>query len=165
MNWTSVITLLISFGTLIVVIVEVVINLNQRKIDRRIDVTIEERRRMQKELFENVNGILEIDREVRYKKLLKEEDVLFHEVLNYKIGVWINLNRENIFSEDLRSHCNRLATWIASCLEELSDDNKVDQYLEIANTSTQHIWILIDKYIEEEERLIQTIVAGKKEKR
>lgn len=154
MNWISVMTLLISAGTLGTLF----INIKERKIDRQIGVTIEERRRMQQELFKNVLGILEIYRELEYKKLLKEKNILFHEVLNYKVGVWINLNRENSFSVELRSNCNTLATWVANCLEIENDDS---EYIAATNINRQHIWVLIDKYIEEEEKLIQSIMTGK----
>lgn len=162
MNWASIITLLISALTLIMVGVELFITTKQRKIDRQIEVTIEERRRMQQELFKNVVGILEIYRELEYGTLLKDKDILFHEVLNFKIGVWINLNRENSFSDELRSDCTALVTWVASALEEISDETKKYSYLQAANSNRQHIWILIDKYIEEEESLIRSIVSGKK---
>ncbi|WP_017416781.1 hypothetical protein [Clostridium tunisiense] len=165
MNWISVGTLLISALTLIMVVVQLLVNTKQRKIDREIEVTIGERRRMQQELFKNVLGILEIDRELEYEKFLKEKNILFHQVLNYKIGVWINLNRENSFYVDLRRNCNSLATWIASALETANDDNEEQSYFEARDRNRQHIWILIDKYIEEEERLVKLIVAGKKLKR
>jgi len=165
MNWVSVITLLISFGTLIMVGVELFINTNQRKIDRQIDVTVKERRRMEQDLFKNVLGILEIDRELEYKKFLKDNNILFHEVLNYKVGVWINLNYENSFSLDLRKNCTELATWVANGLETINDDNKIESYQKNINLNRQHIWMLIDKYIEEEEKLIKSIVAGEKLKK
>lgn len=164
MNWVSVITLLISFGTLIMVGVELFINTNQKKIDRQIAVTVKERRRMEQDLFKNVIGILEIYRELEYKKFLKEKNILFHEVLNYKVGVWINLNNENSFSLDLRKNCNELATLVASGLETINDDNKIELYQKKANLNRQRIWISIDKYIEEEEKLIKSIVAGEKKK-
>lgn len=165
MNWVSVITLLISALTLFMVGVELFVNTRQRKIDRQIEVTIGERRRMQQELFKNVLGILEIERELQYGKFLKENNMLFHEVLNYKVGIWINLNRENSFSGDLRSNCNELVTWIASTLEEASDDNTACSYLKAADRNRQQIWILIDKYIEEEEKIIKSIVSGGKLKK
>lgn len=162
MDWISVINLLISIGTFITVIVKIIIGNNQKKIDRRIGVIIGERRRMQQELFKNVLGILQIDREVECKKFLKEKDILFHEVLNYKIGIWINLNRENSFYEELRSDCTELATLVASDLETSNDDDKIEVYNKVRNLNRQHIWILIDKYIEEEEKLIQSIMNGKR---
>lgn len=161
MGWISVINLLISIGTFITIIVKIAISNSQKKIDRRIEVIIGERRRMQQELFKNVLGILQIDREVEYKKFLKEREILFHEVLNYKIGVWINLNRENSFYEKLRSNCNELATWVASDLETSNDDTR-EVYNKARNLNRQHIWVLIDKYIEEEEKLIQLIMNGKR---
>ena len=163
MDFISVITLLISIGTLACVIAELYINLKQRKIDRRIEVTIGELRRMHQELFKNVLGILEIAREVENQKLLKEENILFNEVLQYRIGVWINLNRKNRFSEELRSKCNELAVWIASFIESTSENNEKLNFLKEANLNRQRICILIDKYIEEEDRLIEVIVNGKKD--
>ncbi|GEM_PF-1575908 len=164
MNWISVITLIISLGTLIIAAGTLFSNIKERKIDRRIGVIIEERRRMQQKLFENVIGILEIDREVQYGKLLKEENILFHEVLNYKVGVWINLNHKNSFSEELRSSCTSLATWAANSLDEKRDINLIFSDRKSTNRNRQNIWVLIEKYIEEEEELIQSIVAGKNKK-
>ena len=161
MNWT----LFISLLTLIMVVVELFINTKQRKIDRQIDVTVGERRRMQQELFKSILGILEIERELKYEKFLKEKNMLFHELLNYKVGVWINLNRENSFSAELRNHCNSLATWIASALEESSDNNTASSYIEDADNNRKNIWLLIDRYIEEEEQIIKLIVRGKKSKK
>lgn len=164
MNWVLGVDFIISILTLIMVGVELFINTNQRKIDRKIEVTIAERRRMQQELFKNILGILEIDRECQYKKFLKEENVRLHEVLNYKIGVWINLNRQNSFSENLRSECNQLATCVGSYLDTLGDGKEKYRYMQTANLNRHKIWGLIDKYIEEEERLIQSIVSGEKKK-
>lgn len=160
MNWISVITLIISALTLIMVGVELFVNTKQRKIDRQIEVTVGELRRMQQELFKNVLGILEVERELQYEKFLKEKNILFHEVLNYKLGVWINLNSENSFSADIRKNCNSLASWIASALEEANENNTVS-YLEGAENNRKHIWVLIDKYIEEEEKIIKSIVVGR----
>lgn len=161
MNWISVISLIISALTLVMVGVQLFINTKQKKIDRLVDVRVKESRRMQQELFKNVLGILEVDRELQYEKLLKEKNVLFHEVLNYRVGVWINLNRENIFSAELRTRCNSLAIWASSILEGSSDDNTTHIFFEAANRDRQQIWILIDKYIDEEEKLIKSILNGK----
>ena len=115
---------------------------------------------MQQELFKSVINILEIYRQLEYNKNLKENDILFHEILNYRVSIWINLNRENSFSKELRSNCNQLSIWIASALEEQNADN-IQSFIATANDNRNQIWILIDKYIEEEERLIQLILNGK----
>ena len=168
MNWVSIISLIISGLTLIMVVVQLFVNTNQKKIDRQVDVTVKENRRMQQELFKNVLGILEVDRQIQSVKLLKEKDVLFNEVLNYRIGVWINLNRQNSFSSDLRFRCNSLSIWASGILDVTnddnlsSDDNTINTFLDAANRDKQEIWILIDKYIEEEEKIIKSIISGKK---
>ena len=160
MDWVSGINLFISIGTFIIVIINIFIDNKQRKIDRQIDVIIGERRRMQQEFFKSVINILEIYRQLEYNKNLKENDILFHEILNYRVSIWINLNRENSFSKELRSNCNQLSIWIASALEEQNADN-IQSFIATANDNRNQIWILIDKYIEEEERLIQLILNGK----
>lgn len=162
MNLVSKITLLISALTLIMVGIELFVKTKQRKIDRQIEVTIVEHRRMQQELFKNVIGILEIDRETQYEKFLKEKNILFHEALNFKVGVWINLNRENRCAEDLRNSCNTLVTCIADFLEDGFDQETYLSYNELTNHNRQKIWGLIDKYIEEEDKLNKKIVTGKK---
>ena len=159
MNWLEIITLGISLVTMVMVGVEIFINTKQRKIDRHIEFLIDERRRMQRELFVNVLGILSVERELQYNKFLKDRDILFHEILNCKISVWINLNRENVFYNELRSNCNGLVTWVASALEEDGENTK--SYLKSCNKHRVEIWKLIDKYIEEENRLNDLIATGK----
>nr|AKF16583.1 hypothetical protein [Clostridium perfringens] len=122
---------------------------------------VAENRRKQQELFKNIIGILEVYRQVEYENLLKEESILFHEILNYKVGVWINLNYENKFKDDLRDNCNKLVTLVASALE-CNDTTKQINYINSDNKNRLEIWNLIDKYIEEEEKIIKSMLIGKK---
>jgi len=159
MDWVSIITLLISFFTLVTVIWQAISNNRNRKIDRQVTVIVTERRRMQKELFKHIMAILDIDRKVNYSTSIDSMGNFMHDILNHKINVWINLNRENQYSKDLRSNCNLLATWIASIVENPKSEYK-DSFLEAADANRKEIWLLIDKYIEEEEKLTKEIMEG-----
>ena len=79
------------------------------------------------------------------------------ESLSYKVGVWININRKNKFAERLRDNCTSLATWLASSAESRIMGNN-NNYLESAHRNVMDIWILVDKYIEEEENLIEYLL-------
>ncbi|HHD2969849.1 hypothetical protein ACV3K4_04385 [Clostridium perfringens] len=161
MNYVSIVTAGVSIGTLIMVIVKFYWDSRQKKIDREISIMVVENRRKQQELFKNIIGILEIYRQAEYENLLKEESILFHEILNYKVGVWINLNYENKFKDELRDNCNKLVTLVASALE-CNDTTKQKNYIDSANKNRLEIWKLIDKYIEEEEKIIKSMLLGKK---
>lgn len=161
MDILSMVTACVSIGTFVMVIVKFFWDSKQKKIDREISIMVAENRRKQQELFKNIIGILEIYRQAEYEKLLKEESILFHEILNYKVGVWINLNYENKFKDKLRGNCNQLVTLVASALE-CNDTTKKMNYIDSANKNRLEIWKLIDKYIEEEEKIIKSILLGKK---
>ncbi|NGT03823.1 hypothetical protein [Clostridium perfringens] len=73
----------------------------------------------------------------------------------------INLNYENKFKDDLRDNCNKLVTLVASALE-CNDTTKQINYINSDNKNRLEIWNLIDKYIEEEEKIIKSMLIGKK---
>ncbi|AMN35155.1 hypothetical protein ACSXC4_01805 [Clostridium perfringens] len=161
MDILSMVTAGVSIGTFGMIIVKFFWDSKQKKIDREISIMVAENRRKQQELFKNIIGILEVYRQVEYENLLKEESILFHEILNYKVGVWINLNYENKFKDDLRDNCNKLVTLVASALE-CNDTTKQINYINSDNKNRLEIWNLIDKYIEEEEKIIKSMLIGKK---
>ena len=161
MDILSMVTAGVSIGTFGMIRVKFFWDSKQKKIDREISIMVAENRRKQQELFKNIIGILEVYRQVEYENLLKEESILFHEILNYKVGVWINLNYENKFKDDLRDNCNKLVTLVASALE-CNDTTKQINYINSDNKNRLEIWNLIDKYIEEEEKIIKSMLIGKK---
>ncbi|NGT03824.1 hypothetical protein [Clostridium perfringens] len=87
MDILSMVTAGVSIGTFGMIIVKFFWDSKQKKIDREISIMVAENRRKQQELFKNIIGILEVYRQVEYENLLKEESILFHEILNYKVGV------------------------------------------------------------------------------
>lgn len=159
MSWTEIITLIISSLTLVMVVVELFVNTREKHIDRQIDIIIKEHKKMQQELFKNIIGILEINRMIEYENFLKDKNVLFNDILNYKISVWINLNNRNKFANELRENCNGLVTLVASFLDKY-DIKESKMYLTNSNLYRQKIWKLIDKYINEEELLNKYIITG-----
>ena len=61
--------------------------------DRRISVTVEDQREKQRKLFENVIGLLDIEKKFIYSKITEDElSSILLESLSYKVGVWININ-------------------------------------------------------------------------
>ncbi|MFE6585639.1 hypothetical protein ACFVM9_13075, partial [Bacillus mobilis] len=73
------------------------------------------------------------------------------------IFIWINLDRKNKFTKDLRINCNEYITWWASFLESSNDEEK-SNFERASYKNMKSIWILIDKYIEEENKLIEELM-------
>lgn len=96
---------------------------------------------------------------IEYENFFKDKNVLFNDILNYKISVWINLNNRNKFANELRENCNGLVTLVASFLDKY-DIKESKMYLTNSNLYRQKIWKLIDKYINEEELLNKYIITG-----
>lgn len=160
MDWVSVVTLLISGGTLVLLIIQFFVNNNNRNIDRRIGVMVNAQREKQKELFVHVLGLLDIERQITYATISESEmNKSFHNALDHKINIWINLNRNNKYAIDMRENCTLLAFWLASSLESSKDK---ESYMESAQRNAQIIWQLIDRYISEEEKLIEEMMSTKK---
>lgn len=158
MDWIGMVQISLSIGTFGMLVYEVFYNSRQRKIDRRISVTVEDQREKQRKLFDNVNGLLDIEKKFIYSKITEDElSSILLESLSYKVGVWININRKNKFAERLRDNCTSLATWLASSAESRIMGNN-NNYLESAHRNVVDIWILVDKYIEEEENLIEYLL-------
>ena len=161
MDWIGMAQISLSIGTFGMLVYEVFYNSRQRKIDRRISVTVEDQREKQRKLFDNVNGLLDIEKKFIYSKITEDElSSILLESLSYKVGVWININRKNKFAERLRDNCTSLATWLASSAESRIMGNN-NNYLESAHRNVMDIWILVDKYIEEEENLIEYLLKSK----
>ncbi|PEK63850.1 hypothetical protein [Bacillus wiedmannii] len=157
MNIALIITSILSLVTLIVSIYNArTLNENKEK-DRRIAVELSEKRRMQNDLFEHITKVLDLGRRCSVETDEKEKQKIKFELLNHKIFIWINLDRKNKFTKDLRINCNEYITWWASFLESSNDEEKSN--LERASyKNMKSIWILIDKYIEEENKLIEELM-------
>jgi len=88
MDWISSIPLIISGITLLILGWEVFSNNKNKYIDRQVKVIVDERRKMQKELFKHVTAILSIYRKIIYKTNLENNESMFHDILNHKVNVW-----------------------------------------------------------------------------
>jgi hypothetical protein len=156
-TWVEYITLGVSVATLLLLIYNSISLNRAKKKDRRISVVLEERRKMHNELFHNITSVLDLGRKsIEIVDKEKRQEMKW-QLLNHKIYIWVNLNRENEFSEQLRSRCNEYVFWCAGILEK-EFDNQVGSYTSAADKSVQSIWILIDKYIEKENDLREELI-------
>lgn len=152
MDWIEYTTLGVSIGTLLLLIYNSFSSKREKRKDRRISVVLEERRKMHTELFQHITSVLDLGiKSLEIEDMGKRQEMKW-QLLNHKIFIWVNLNRENEFARQLRSHCNEYVFWCASMLEK-EFNSQDDSYELAANRSVQHIWILIDKYIENENEL------------
>ncbi|MFJ7818997.1 hypothetical protein ACIQYX_24605 [Bacillus toyonensis] len=157
MNIALIITSIISLATLFVSIYNArTLNENKEK-DRRIAVELSEKRRMQNDLFEHITKVLDIGRRCDVETDEKEKQKMKFELLDHKIFIWINLDRKNKFTKDLRENCNEYVTWCADFLST-SDEKKKSHYQRASEQNKKVIWALIDKYIEEENKLIEGLM-------
>ena len=160
MDWIQLGTLGISGATLGKLFYDSMNMKNQIKIDRRISVTVEEKRKMQRELFNHVTSLLNIDSKATTATFTREElRIAISDTHNHKINVWINLNRDNKHQNSLKDECNILATFLSNFLEDPGEE-QLEQYLDITEKHKWKIWLLIDKYIEDEEKLIKKLLKN-----
>lgn len=136
-------------------------NIKQKQIDkdRLIAVTVDERRKIQIELFKHVTSILSIDKktEIGYLKREKIREYL-SDIQNHKINIWINLNSDNKYQKKFRAECDLLVKLVSAFLED-PQENQHLQYLSEVEVIRKKIWRLIDQYIEDEERLINEMLS------
>ncbi|PEY26272.1 hypothetical protein CN340_15495 [Bacillus anthracis] len=157
MNIALIITSIISLATLIVSIYNAkTLNENKEK-DRRIAVELSEKRRMHNDLFEHITKVLDLGRRCRVETDEKEKQKMKFELLNHKIFIWINLDRDNCFAKDLRENSNEYIFWWASFLESSNKEEKFN-FERASDKNMKSIWLLIDKYIEEENKLIAELM-------
>lgn len=157
MNIALIIPSIISLATLIVSIYNArTLNENKEK-DRRIAVELSEKRRMHNDLFEHITKVLDLGRRCSMETDEKERQKMKFELLDHKIFIWINLDRKNKFAKDLRVNCNEYITWWASILDSSNDEEKLNFERE-SYKNMRSIWVLIDKYIEEENKLIEALM-------
>jgi uncharacterized LabA/DUF88 family protein len=156
-NIALIITSIISLATLFVSIYNArTLNENKEK-DRRIAVELSEKRRMQNDLFEHITKVLDIGRRCDVETDEKEKQKMKFELLDHKIFIWINLDRKNKFSKDLRENCNGYITWCTDFLSTADKEKKL-HYQRASEKNKQIIWVLIDKYIETENKLIEELM-------
>ncbi|MCU5708006.1 hypothetical protein OCF67_28365 [Bacillus wiedmannii] len=157
MNTALIITSIISLATLIVSIYNArTLNENKEK-DRRIAVVLSEKRRMHNDLFEHITKVLDLGRRCSEETDEKEKQKMRLELLNHKIFIWINLDRDNRFSNKLREHSNSYIFHYASYLESTNPTMGFNTQAK-AYDDQREIMKLIDKYIEEENKLIAELM-------
>ncbi|PGU46921.1 hypothetical protein [Bacillus cereus] len=157
MDWIKIITLGIALFTLIVSIYNAItLNKNKEK-DRRVAVELSEKRRMHNDLFEHITKVFDLGRRCRVETDGKEKQKMKFELLNHKIFIWINLDINNCFAKDLRKNSNEYIFLWASFLESSNDEEKLN-FEKASYKNMKSIWILIDKYIEEENKLIEELM-------
>ena len=79
------------------------LNQNKEK-DRKVTVSLPEKRRMQKDLMDHITKVLDLGRKCFEETDENEKKKIKFELLNHKVYIWINLNEENSFAKELRSH-------------------------------------------------------------
>jgi hypothetical protein len=148
---------LVQIFTFIFVIVNTAEAIIAKKKDRKITVLLTEKRKLQNDLFTHLTKVLDLGRQCLIGQTEENKKKIELELLNHKIFIWINLNRDNRFSSKLREHVNNYIVFSISCLNENEDENK-HSYSLAANKDAQNIWVLIDKYIDEENILIEKLI-------
>ena len=124
MDWIKFGTLVISFFTLLLSIYSAR-TLNQYKEkDRKVTVSLPEKRRMQKDLMDHITKVLDLGRKCFEETDENEKKKIKFELLNHKVYIWINLNEENSFAKELRSHSTEYIFWCASFLDSPNEKEK-----------------------------------------
>ncbi|GAB6248894.1 hypothetical protein ORM92_21420 [Bacillus cereus] len=124
MDWIKFGTLVISFFTLLLSIYSVrTLNQNKEK-DRKVTVSLPEKRRMQKDLMDHITKVLDLGRKCFEETDENEKKKIKFELLNHKVYIWINLNEENSFAKELRSHSTEYIFWCASFLDSPNEKEK-----------------------------------------
>ncbi|PFU28626.1 hypothetical protein [Bacillus cereus] len=128
-----------------------------KKKDRKIAVELSEKRRMQNELMNHITKVLDLGRRCFEETDGNEKKKIKFELLNHKVFIWINLDRENACAKELRSDCNKYIFLCASFVESSNDKEKLN-FERASHKNMKSIWLLIDKYIEEETKLIEELI-------
>ncbi|WP_273128973.1 putative holin-like toxin [Bacillus weihaiensis] len=142
----------ISIGTFVVAVITLIYTLINNKKTRRITVLLAERQKKQDEVFKHITYVLDLGRKSYDVDDELEKQKIKYELLNSKVLIWVYLNKENKYAKEMRSNCNLYIFQCASSLEEKNAEERKRALLS-ANKYAQEIWVLIDKYIEEEDKL------------
>ncbi|MGY3267665.1 hypothetical protein ACVWY7_000581 [Bacillus sp. TE9106W] len=157
MNIALIITSIISLATLIVSIYNArTLNENKEK-DRRIAVELSEKRRMQNALFEHITKVLDLGRRCSVETDEKEKRKMKFELLYLRPFILINLDRKNRFSKDLMMNCFEYIICYVRFVESSNEAEK-NNFIRASDENKKVIWDLINKYIEEENKLIDELV-------
>ncbi|MGH0779827.1 hypothetical protein ACQVQ8_22320 [Bacillus cereus] len=157
MDWIKIITLIFSGITAVMIIINSIRDYLTKKKDRRISVVLPEKRRMQNELFEHIIKVLDLGRRCIGELDENEKQKMKFELLNHRPFIWINLDRKNRFSKELRANCNEYITWCAHFVDSSNEVEK-NNSIRASDKNKKVIWVLIDKYIEEENKSIEKLM-------
>ncbi|MGM1462405.1 MULTISPECIES: hypothetical protein [Bacillus cereus group] len=135
------------------VIVNAIKDYLTKKKDRRITVSLPEKRRMQKDLMDHITKVLDLGRRCFEETDEHEKQKIKFELLNHKVYIWINLNEENSFAKELRSHSTEYIFWCASFLDSPNEKEKFN-FRTDSYKNQRSIMGVIEKYYKEENRLI-----------
>ena len=78
---------------------------------------------MQNELFEYITKVLDLGRRCRVETDDNNKQKMKFELLNHKIFIWINLDRNNCVQEDLREQCNIYINFVLRVWRYLIEKN------------------------------------------
>ncbi|PFO09259.1 hypothetical protein COJ63_06055 [Bacillus cereus] len=157
MDWIKFGTLVISFFTLLLSIYSArTLNQNKEK-DRKVTVSLPEKRRMQKDLMDHITKVLDLGRKCFEETDENEKKKIKFELLNHKVYIWINLNEENSFAKELRSHSTEYIFWCASFLDSPNEKEKFN-FRTDSYKNQRSIMGVIEKYYKEENKLIDGLM-------
>ncbi|MDM5214641.1 hypothetical protein QUF94_24980 [Peribacillus sp. NJ4] len=147
----------ISVGTILVSALTLYFTISNSKKTRRITVLLSEKQKRHEEVFKHITSILDLGRKSYDVEEIEDRPKMKYEFLNHKVLIWVYLNKENKYAKEMRGYCN---DYVFACVSILEKDTKEERqnYLLSANKYAQHIWLLIDKYIEEEDKLRSKLI-------
>lgn len=142
----------LSIGTILISALTLCFTIFNSKKTRKITVLLSEKQKRHEEAFKHITSVLDIGRRSFDVENNTDRQEMKYEILNHKVLIWVCLNKENKYAQELRENCNKYIFVCASTLEKEhkeerhKDFNAIDKY-------AKEIWKLIDKYIEEEDKL------------
>ncbi|SFC52651.1 hypothetical protein [Bacillus sp. UNCCL81] len=158
MIWLNICTLIISFCSLFILFYNAYRDTINKRKDRTITILLSEKRRMQSDLMDHITKVLHLVRKTKEELNINEKKNVKLELLNHKVFIWINLDNENNFSEELRDNLNDVIFKCASFLEKEGSKDEFRLFITSTQNNEMAIWQLIDKYIEEEKNLIEELI-------
>lgn len=146
----------ISIVTVCVSVLTLTFTMINSKKTRRITVLLAEKQKNHEEVFKHITSVLDLGRRCFDVNNIEELSKIRYELLNRKVLIWVYLNKENKYSRDMRAYCNK---YIFRCVSSLEKETLEERRFRLLNNEdTKHIWLLIDKYIEEEEKLRSKLI-------
>lgn len=153
-------TLAVSAATLFKVFYDSKNKLKQLEIDRRLSIVVDERRRMQKDLFFHITSLVNIHfKTVKESVTTVEAREAFFNIQNHQINVLINLNIKNKHHFELMDYCDVMAEQLKGFYEDRNEESFNSYKLESEKPKVL-IMHLINMYVREEEKLIHDMLGN-----